>query len=182
MSSFTKGVSFHYDTNAKSQASSQVSTNPTITNNISIRSINELSESSQYKVLESGEVKYEQSEKPAQQIQTESTPILNENEFLKKVLSIYMTQPFYWENKTIVLKPDELLELIDTLLPDKQITITTNDIDGVNCCGFVKDLPVKKVDSIWIDEGGNRQSFKYEFSNLVSLFDEYKISIKFVRV
>lgn len=173
--SFTKGVSFHHETNA----SSQVSSNPTITNNISIHASNELSESSQFKVLESGEVKYEPNDKP---VQTEQSPIQNENEFLKKVLAIYMNQKIYWQNKSIVLKPDELLELIETLLPNKQITITTNDLDEVNCCGFVKDIPIKKVDSIWIDEGGNRQSFKYEFSSLVSLFDEYKISIKFVRV
>ena len=59
--SFTKGLSFHHETNASSQASS----NPTITNNISIHATNDLSEaSSPYKVLEPGEVKYEPIDKP----------------------------------------------------------------------------------------------------------------------
>ena len=168
--SFTKGLSFHHETNASSQATS----NPTITNNISIHATNELSESTQYRVLDPGEVKYEPTDKPEQ-----STP--NENEFLKKLLNIYMKQPFYWENKTIVLLPDELLDLIDTLLPDKQITITTNDIEDIGCCSL-KNLPIKKIDTIWIEDETSKQNFKYQFSNLVSLFDQYKISIKFVRV
>ena len=174
--SFTKGLSFHHETNASSQASS----NPTITNNISIHASNELSESSPYKVLEPGEVKYD---KPVQQVQTEPTPIYNENEFLKKVLWLYMNQKIYWQNKSLILLPDELLELIQTLLPDKAITINCADVEELGCCGISsKDIPVKKVDSIWVSTDDVQQNFKYCYSNQVSLLDQYKISIKYVRV
>ena len=175
--SFTKGVSFHHETNASSQATS----NPTITNNISIHATNELSESTQYKVLEPGEVRYDKQSQPVQTESHDQASIINENEFLKKVLAIYMNQKIYWQNKSIVLKPDELLDLIDTLLPDKQITITINDLDEVNCCGFIKDIPIKKVDTIWVSTNDVQENFKYCYSNLVSLLDQYKISIKFVR-
>ena len=162
--SFTKGISFHHETNASSQ--------PTINNNISINASNELSQSNPSVVVESFN---EASEKPIEQ------SIPNENTFLKKVLDIYMNQRFYFSGKYIVLTPDELLDLINTLLPNKGVVITTNDInEDIGCCSF-KDIPIKKVDNIWIDDEAAKQSFKYQYSNLVSLFDQYKISIKFVR-
>ena len=167
--SFTKGVSFHHETNAASQ--------PTINNNISINASNEVKADKPIVSVESSEKPIEASE-VLQQIQS----IPNENEFLKKVLAIYMSQKFYFSGKFIVLTPDELLDLINTLLPNKGVVITTNDIDEVNCCGFIKDVPIKKVDSIWIEDETSKESFKYQYSNLVSLFDQYKISIKFVRI
>ena len=76
--SFTKGVSFHHETNASSQ--------PTINNNISINASNELSNSNPSIVVDSGS-------KSVQQVQVEqsdSSQITNETEFLRKVLGIYM--------------------------------------------------------------------------------------------
>ena len=156
--SFTKGISFHHETNSVSQ--------PTINNNISISTSNELSQSSPNVIVEHKEV--------------ERSLVENENVFLKKVLSIYMSQRFYFSGKYIVLTPDELLELIQALLPDKSIVITSDDLEDVSCCSF-KDVPIKKVDSIWIGEGDQQTNFKYGYSNLVALLDSYKISIKFVR-
>ena len=165
--SFTRGISFHHETNASSQ--------PTINNNISITASNEVSESNPYKVLDSSEVKYE----PSHEVQTESLEPNNENAFLRKVLDVYMNQKLYWSNKFLVLSADELLELIQTLLPNKGVVITSNDIE-VDCCG-IKDAPIKKIESIWIDDNEERKAFKYAYSNLTALFDHYKISIKFVR-
>ena len=163
--SFTKGVSFHHETNASSQ--------PNITNNISINA------SSEVKNNESSERVEVRVEQPVEQI--EQPPIPNENEFLKKVLEIYMNQKFYFSGKFVVLTPDELLDLIQTLIPGKGVVIRTNDIEDIGCCSF-KDAPIKKIDSIWIEDETAKQSFKYQYSNLVSLFDQYRISIKFVRV
>ena len=162
--SFTKGVSFHHETNASSQ--------PNITNNISINA------SSEVKNNESSERVEVRVEQPVEQI--EQPPIPNENEFLKKVLEIYMNQKFYFSGKFVVLTPDELLDLIQTLIPGKGVVIRTNDIEDIGCCSF-KDAPIKKIDSIWIEDETAKQSFKYQYSNLVSLFDQYRISIKFVR-
>ena len=163
--SFTKGVSFHHETNASSQ--------PNITNNISINA------SSEVKNNESSERVEVRVEQPVEQI--EQPPIPNENEFLKKVLEIYMNQKFYFSGKFVVLTPDELLDLIQTLIPGKGVVIRTNDIEDIGCCSF-KDAPIKKIDSIWIEDETAKQSFKYQYSNLVSLFDQYRISIKFVRI
>ena len=163
--SFTKGVSFHHETNASSQ--------PTINNNISISASNEVKTNTSSERLE---VRVEQ---PVEQIEQSSIP--NENAFLKKVLNIYMTQRFYFSGKFIVLTPDELLDLIQTLLPNKSVVIRTNDIEDVGCCSF-KDAPIKKVDSVWVNDDESEQNFKYCFSNLVSLLEQYKISIKFVRI
>ena len=158
--SFTKGISFHHETNASSQ--------PTITNNISINASNEVNSD---KPIERVDVRVEQ---PVE------VSIPNENGFLKRLLAIYMSQKFYWQNKFLILSADELLELIQTLLPDKGIVISSTDIEDVGCCSF-KDVPIKKVESIWISDGDSQQNFKYCYSNLVSLFDQYRISIKFVR-
>lgn len=164
--SFTKGLSFHHETNAASQ--------PTINNNISINATNDISNSSPNVVIESSEKQVEQS--------IDQSSIPNENAFLKKVLDIYMNQRFYFSGKYIVLTPDELLDLIQTLLPNKAIVIKTNSIDDIGCCGFVKDVPIKKIDSIWVSSEDTEQNFKYVYSNLVALLDNYRISIKFVRL
>lgn len=163
--SFTKGVSFHHETNASSQ--------PTINNNITVNTSSEVKTENPYSTLESSEVRYE----PV--VSLEQSNIEKENEFLRKVLAIYMSQKFYFSGKYLVLTSDELLDLIQTLLPDKGIVITSEDLD-VDCCGF-KDAPIRKVESIWIGEGDQQTNFKYGYSNLVALLDSYKISIKFVR-
>ena len=115
--SFTKGISFHHETNASSQ--------PNITNNISINASSELSQSNPSVIVESA------NESKVQEVQTQSIEPNNENTFLKKVLSIYMNQKFYFSGKFIVLTPDELLDLIQTLLPNKSVVIRTNDIEDV---------------------------------------------------
>ena len=158
--SFTRGVSFHRETNASSQ--------PTINNNISINASNEVKTS-----LESSEVRLNQAQ--SQSVEVSSIP--NETEFLRKVLNIYMNQHFYVSGKYIVLTDEELLDLIQTLLPNKGIIIASENLEDVGCCSL-KDVPIKKVESIWIDnEDDIRESFKYAYSNLVALLDQYKTLI-----
>ena len=161
--SFTKGLSFHHETNSVSQ--------PTINNNISISNNNEASERFEVKV----EQPVEQSVDVSHEVK-----IPNETEFLRKVLAIYMSQTLYWQNKYLILSPDELLEIIQTLLPGKSVVIVSNDLEP-ECC---KDVPVKKIDVIWIDDNDehSRANFKYAFSNLVSILEDYKISTKFVKL
>ena len=179
--SFVKGISYHHETNSVSQ--------PTINNNISISQSqigsNELRASNETK-----EVRVEHQERRSDPASPDSNlsvveqsviPSENENAFLKKVLAIYMNQRFYFSGKFIVLTPDELLDLIQTLLPGKSVVITSNDLEDVSCCSF-KDAPIKKVDSIWIEDESGRYNFKYQYSNLVGLLDQYKVSIKFVRL
>ena len=167
MASFTRGLSFHHETNASSQ--------PTINNNISINATNELSNSTPSIIIDSGEDKQEQ--KPI----IEVSSIERENQFLKKVLELFMSQKVYWSDKFIILKSVELLELIHILLPDKAIRLNSEDIE-IKCCGASQEIPYNKVQAIWVDEGnGSHVNLKYQYSNIVSLLEQYRISIKYVR-
>jgi len=112
-----------------------------------------------------------------------STNIPNETDFLRKLLAIYMNQTFYVSGKLVVLSPPELVDLIVTLLPGKRIELDLEDVD-VSCCS--KSIPLQKVNSIWVvDVNGEeeiRSNFKYVFSHLAAVLDEYHVSIKFVKV
>ena len=164
--SFTKGVSFHHETNASSQ--------PTINNNISINASNELkTDTNPYATVEeSHEVLYPP---PS----SEQVALPNETEFLKKVLSHYMNQKLYWSGKYLVITAAELIELIELLLPGCGSDVVLSDVD-VSCCGASRELPFDKVEAIWITKDDVRSNFKYAHSNLIAVFEEYRISVKFV--
>ena len=163
--SFTKGVSFHHETNASSQ--------PTINNNISITASNELKTTdSPYQTVENTQ------EDPIYPPPPEGT-LPNETQFLKRVLGHYMNQKLYWSGKYLVLTAAELVELISLLLPGYLVDVVVSDIE-VNCCGASKELPYDKVDSIWTMKDDVKQNFKYAHSDIVAVFEEYRISIKYV--
>ena len=160
----------HHETNAASQ--------PTINNNISINASSEVKiEEPNFEPVESSQqVVYPPIEKPA-----ESTPIERENQFLKKVLELFMNQPVYWSGKFMVLKAEELLGLLHILIPKTQLKLFTDDIE-VNCCGVNKEVPYAKVDSITFDdEQHNQLNLKYARSDIVALLNQYRISVKYVR-
>ena len=166
--SFTRGVSFHHETNASSQ--------PNITNNISINASNELKSDNPYTSVESAEVSQQIQYPP----QVEQASIPNEKEFLKKVLRIYMSQKVIISGKFIVCSVDELKDLILTLLPGCSIDVVIGDIE-VDCCGVAQNVPYAKIDAIWVDKGDMKVSFKYAYSNLVGELERYNISTKYVR-
>lgn len=172
--SFTKGVSFHRETN--------LSSHPNISNNITINASNELSNSNPSVIIESKEASEKAEYPPSTQSSTIEAPnIQRENEFLKKVLDLYMSQKVFWSGKYIVLTADELISLIQVLLPNTELKLFTDDIE-VNCCGASKDIPYGKVDSIWFYNDKHEQlNLKYAHSDIVALLESYKISIKFVR-
>lgn len=92
-----------------------------------------------------------------------------------------MNQQVYWSGKFMVLKPEELLELLHILLPKTQIKLFTDDIE-VNCCGATKEVPYAKVDSITFDdEQHNQLNLKYARSDIITLLNQYRISVKYVR-
>ena len=170
--SFVKGVSFTHKT--ESNSSSQ----PTINNNISINASSkvEIEEPNFEPVESSQQVVYPPIEKPI-----EPSAVERENQFLKKVLELFMNQQVYWSGKFVVLKAEELLGLIHILLPKTQLKLFTDDVE-VNCCGATKDTPYEKVDSITFDdEQHNQLNLKYEHSEIVALLNQYRISIKYVR-
>jgi len=92
-----------------------------------------------------------------------------------------MNQPVYWSGKFMVLKAEELLELLHILIPNTQLKLFTDDIE-VNCCGASKEVPYAKVDSITFDDEQHQQlNLKYARSDIVALLNQYRISIKYVR-
>ena len=169
MSSSKSVFAIHHETNASSQ--------PTINNNISINASNEVK-------IEEPDFQPVESNKPSNKEQQPIEPSLieRENEFLKKILELYMNQQVYWSGKFIVLKPDELLDLIKILLPNTQLKLFTNEQEEITCCGVRKEVPYVKVDSIWFDDDKHNQlNLKYEHSEIVALLEQYRISIKYIR-
>jgi len=103
-----------------------------------------------------------------------------ENEFLKAILNIYINQKLYFNGKYIVCTSDELIELIKLLTEAESVDIEFEPIE-ISCLGNPK-VPYAKILNIWINKGGERVIFKYNYSNLLSLFEECKISLKSLRI
>ena len=158
----TKGVSLTHENTSSS--------NPIINNNININHNENITEGS-------GEVHYDKpyNELPKPTVEDLASQIA----FLKAVLSIYMNQKFF-SGKYIVCSPDELIDLVKLLTKADTVEIETEAIE-VSCCGSA-DLPYSKVSNIWINKDGQRVIFKYNYSHLLSIFDECKISVKYVKV
>ena len=159
--------------------------NPTITNNISIRSdsgatIQATGDGGEFNLQYPPPPTVQQAPPMPQDLNSDQ--IQTENEFLKHVLHIYMNQPFYFKNKHILLSTDEMLDLLHVLLPQYEINIRLAEEEETGCCGAVRDkLNIVKIDSIWLNRGEEAVNFKYAFSNLVSLFNQYNISTKYIR-
>ena len=169
--SFTKGVSFHHETNAASQ--------PTINNNISINTSNEVKTETgpnPYATEDKSELIY-----PPPPDQEEKSDLTHENMFLKRILEHYMNQKLYWSGKYLVLAPDELTELLAILLPGYAVDVVLDEFE-VTCCGKPQDIPFAKVDAVWLTKDDVRVNLKYARSDIVSVFESYKISTKFVLV
>ena len=170
--SFVRGVSF-----AREDKQS-ITNQPTINNNISINASSEVKiEEPNFEPVESSQkVVYPPIEKPV-----EPSAVERENQFLKKVLELFMNQPVYWSGKFMVLKAEELLGLLHILIPKTQLKLFTDEID-LGCCGVNKEAPYEKIDSItYDDEQHNQLNLKYAKSDIIALLNQYRISTKFVR-
>ena len=167
--SVTKGVSISHENASNS--------NPVINNNISINNNDSAAEVVHYDsppVVEPQAI--EQQVRPKNDIKS----IQQENDFLKAILKIYINQKLYFNGKYIVCTPEELAELIKLITEADVVEIEHEPIE-VSCLCNPK-VPYSKVVNIWIEKDDQRSIFKYIYSNLLSLFDECKISLKAVRV
>ena len=169
--SVTKGVSLTHENVSSS--------NPVINNNINIQSPGQ-NDSEQIvtaplsqAVEITSESNFNEREREADTLNFEA-----ENKFLKAILKIYINQKLYFSGKYIVVDINELAELIHIVVNDN-VEIEVEPIE-VNCLGNPK-LPYSKVANIWINKNGQRCIFKYTYPQLLTLFDEYNISLKVVR-
>ena len=99
--------------------------------------------------------------------------------FLKLVLDSYMNNPIKY-NGLILCSVPTLENLIETLSGCDDCQVDIGDFE-TNCCGtgHKNILPVTKI---WVRNGESSDVFKYKYSNLLQVFEEYHISLKFVYV
>ena len=168
--SLTRGVTLTHDSSATSA--------PSITNNISINTQPD-SNPQESPVVETKTVQ-DKIDNALDKVLPSDT-VSNEVSFLKQIIKIYMNQPIFFEGKEIVCAPDELVKLLEALTGG-QVELEASVID-VNCgCVSGKDLPVQELLKIWIIKDDSRTVFKYSYPEYLTLFDEYNISLKYVRI
>ena len=166
----TKGVSLSHENLSSS--------NPVITNNISINNCDNGDEKS-IQVIEKQSVEDNVISNNQEYVpQNDPSQIQSENNFLRAILKIYIGQKLYFSGKYIVCTLPELIELIQ-LITNGEIDIEVEPFE-VACCG--KNSSYSKIANIWVNKDGQRSIFKYSYSQFLSLFDEYRISLKVVRI
>lgn len=135
-----------------------------------------------YQDLESCEVRYDTREvkldEPTEQISTaDSIATIN---FLKLVLESYINNPIKYNGYVICSVP--LLEnLIETLTSCDDCDVETADFE-CGCCGASSSTHIIPITKIWVNNGGNRDVFKYKYSQFLQVFETYHISLKFAFV
>ena len=170
----TKGVSLSHENTSSS--------NPIINNNISISNCDNGDEKS-IQVIEKQSIEDTIINNNQESIpQSDPSLIQSENNFLKAILNIYIYiyigQKLYFSGKYIVCTLQELIELIQ-LITNGEVDIETEPFE-VACCG--SNSSYSKVANIWINKDGQRSIFKYSYSQFLSFFDEYKISLKVIKI
>ena len=133
-----------------------------------------------YQAIDSGTVQYKDREvkldEPAEKLTAEdSTSTIN---FLKLLLQSYMSNPIKFNGYVICSIP-VLEHLIETLTSCDSCDIEVNDVDA-GCCGTsTRIIPINKI---WVRNGETTEIFKYRYSQFLQVFEQYRISLKFVYV
>ena len=114
-------------------------------------------------------------EDPADKLSKEDS--ISTINFLKLVLQSYMNNPIKYNGYVICSVP-VLEQLIEVLTGCDDCDVETEDVES-GCCAATANhiIPITKI---WVSGSGNRDIFKYKFSQYLQVFDEYHISLKFV--
>ena len=109
--------------------------------------------------------------------------IINELNFLRKVLDIYMSQTLVFKNKKILCTGEELIDLIKTITnaENANIELETSVLDSSCGCINTSEIPILDVDKIWILSNNERKIFKYSYPQAISLFERCNISLKYIK-
>ena len=112
-----------------------------------------------------------------------SNEIINELNFLRKVLDIYMSQTLVFKNKKILCTAEELIDLIKTITnaENANIELETSVLDSSCGCINTSEIPILDVDKIWILSNNERKIFKYSYPQAISLFERCNISLKYIK-
>ena len=140
-----------------------------------------ISEQNPYKNLQPGEVEYVSRDvvldEPAEKISTvDATATIN---FLKLVVAAYMNNPIKYNGYVICSVP-VLENLIETLTSCDNCDVEITDIEA-GCCG-TSTAHIVPINKIWVEVGGNREVFKYKYSQFLQTFEQFNISLKFVYI
>ena len=133
-----------------------------------------------YQNLDSGAVHYSErdvklNENPEKLSQVDSIATIN---FLKLVLQSYMNNPIKYNGYVICSVP-VLEHLIETITSCDDCDVDFTEIE-TTCCGNSSTTKIVPITKIWVTVNGNREIFKYKYSSLIPVFEEYNISLKFV--
>ena len=116
-------------------------------------------------------------EEPAEKL-SEKDKISTIN-FLKLVLESYINNPIKY-NGFIICSLPTLENLIETLSGCDDCSIDIPDVEP-QCCG-TNNQRIVPIIKIWVRNGDSSEIFKYKYSNLLQVFEEYHISLKFCYV
>ena len=124
-------------------------------------------------ILEGGEVSYNDKTK-----YSDADDKLASINFLKLIIKAYKNNPVKYNGYIICSIPD-LEELIKDLTSCDNCEIDTGEIN-TGCCGA--SLQIVPITKIWVRNGETSEIFKYKYSALISTFEQYNISLKFVYI
>lgn len=185
--SLTKGVSLSTDHITKSTGNK---TESSINNNINITTINQDPVETQKinKIEPKPKSRPETFTNPSIKVLDEIdekdriSDQLKELYFLRKVLDIYMNQAVMIRNRKIVCSRDDLIELIKIITSSDDVEIETSPIDvKCDCCISSEDIPIYDIEKAWVVSGTERVIFKHSFTESLSFFDRYNISLKYIK-
>ena len=127
----------------------------------------------------------ENNEKIVTEINVNEVPHIayDEASFLRFVLSLYMEKNVITEYNEIICSENELKMLITLLTGcDNCIITAVNPLEDISCCSINNiTCPYMLITKIQIVYGEKMYIFKYVRSDLIALFDEYRISLKFIK-
>ena len=127
----------------------------------------------------------ENNEKIVTEINVNEVPHITYDEasFLRFVLSLYMEKNVITEYNEIICSENELKRLIILLTGcDNCIITAVNPLEDISCCSINNiTCPYILITKIQIVYGEKMYIFKYVRSDLIALFDEYRISLKFIK-
>ena len=97
--------------------------------------------------------------------------------FLRLVLQSYIDNPIKY-NGFIICSVPLLEQLIETITGADDCSIELDDPD-IECC---KASKIQGINKIWVRNGDSSEIFKYKYSNLLQVFEQYRISLKLVYI
>lgn len=98
--------------------------------------------------------------------------------FLKLVLESYLNNPIKYNNY-IICSVSLLENLIETISSCDDCSVELDDFD-IGCCS--KCSHIVPISKIWVKNKDSTEIFKYKYSELLQVFEQYHISLKFAYV